>query len=106
MSPGLIVVILLLVFAVVVVMRTIRIVPQQTAQIVERLGSYNRTLTDGPHILVPFIDRVRAAVAAFAFTIAAAQPLTLRAGVAYYTLAVADADELLRQAEAQLAGDR
>ena len=60
MSPGLIVVILLLVFAVVVVMRTIRIVPQQTAQIVERLGSYNRTLTDGLHILVPFIDRVRA----------------------------------------------
>ncbi|MBZ4496485.1 MULTISPECIES: SPFH domain-containing protein [unclassified Dermacoccus] len=60
MSPGLIAVLLLVLFVVVVLMRTVRIVPQQTAQIIERLGSYNRTLTDGLHILVPFIDRVRA----------------------------------------------
>ena len=40
--------------------RTVRIVPQQTAQIVERLGSYSRTLDDGMHFLVPFVDKVRA----------------------------------------------
>jgi len=56
----LIVVALLILFAVVVISRTIRIVPQQTAQIVERLGSYARTLDDGIHVLVPFIDKVRA----------------------------------------------
>lgn len=60
MTPGLIVVLLLVLLAVVVLIKTVRIVPQQTAQIIERLGSYNRTLTDGLHILVPFIDRVRA----------------------------------------------
>ena len=56
----LIVVALLIIFAAVVAARTIRIVPQQTAQIVERLGSYSRTLDDGLHVLVPFVDKVRA----------------------------------------------
>ncbi|HEX2705245.1 MAG TPA: SPFH domain-containing protein [Candidatus Lustribacter sp.] len=60
MEPTLIVIVLLIVFAVIVLVRTIRIVPQQTAQIVERLGSYSRTLDDGMHILVPFVDKVRA----------------------------------------------
>ncbi|HEU4332187.1 MAG TPA: SPFH domain-containing protein [Lapillicoccus sp.] len=56
----LVVVALLVIFALVVVIRTVRIVPQQTAQIVERLGSFNRTLDDGMHFLVPFVDKVRA----------------------------------------------
>ncbi|HEU4999521.1 MAG TPA: SPFH domain-containing protein [Ornithinibacter sp.] len=56
----LVVVALLVIFALVVVVRTVRIVPQQTAQIVERLGSYSRTLDDGMHFLVPFVDKVRA----------------------------------------------
>ncbi len=56
----LIVVALLVIFALVVVFRTVRIVPQQTAQIIERLGSYSRTLDDGMHFLVPFVDKVRA----------------------------------------------
>jgi regulator of protease activity HflC (stomatin/prohibitin superfamily) len=56
----LVVVALLVIFALVVVIRTVRIVPQQTAQIVERLGSYSRTLDDGMHFLVPFVDKVRA----------------------------------------------
>lgn len=38
--------------------RSIRLVPTQTALIVERLGSYSSTLTAGFHILIPFIDRV------------------------------------------------
>ena len=53
---------LLVLFVITVLMRTIRIVPQQTAVIIERLGSYSRTLDDGMHILVPFIDKPRAAI--------------------------------------------
>jgi regulator of protease activity HflC (stomatin/prohibitin superfamily) len=39
--------------------RTIRIVPQARAGVVERLGRYSRTLTPGLAIVVPFVDRVR-----------------------------------------------
>ena len=40
------------------VWRTIRIVPQQHAWVVERLGRYERTLTPGLKFLIPFIERV------------------------------------------------
>ena len=52
----------LLVIAVVVLIvlaRTVRIVPQARAGIVERLGRYNRTLDAGLTILIPFIDRLK-----------------------------------------------
>src|SRR6266699_574359 len=39
--------------------RTVRIVPQARAGVVERLGRYSRTLTPGLSIVVPFVDRVR-----------------------------------------------
>jgi regulator of protease activity HflC (stomatin/prohibitin superfamily) len=42
--------------------RTVRIVPQARAYIVERLGSYNRTLSAGFNTLVPGVDRVRSRV--------------------------------------------
>src|ERR1700748_2382978 len=42
--------------------RTVRSVPQARAYVVERLGSYSRTLDAGLHTGVPFIDRVRARV--------------------------------------------
>ena len=48
----------LVVFAVVFVVLTIRIVPQQSVFVVERLGKYNRTLEAGMHVMVPFVDRV------------------------------------------------
>ena len=54
-----------LVFAilvVVVLVRTIRIIPQARAGVVERLGSYSRTLVPGPHVLVPFVDRIRSMI--------------------------------------------
>ena len=51
---------LLVVFGVVVISRAVRIVPQQTALIIERLGSYHSSLHGGIHLLVPFVDRVRA----------------------------------------------
>jgi regulator of protease activity HflC (stomatin/prohibitin superfamily) len=39
--------------------RTIRIVPQARAGVVERFGRYSRTLTPGLTIVIPFIDRIR-----------------------------------------------
>ena len=39
--------------------RTIRIVPQARAGVVERLGRYRRTLNPGLTIVVPFVDRIR-----------------------------------------------
>lgn len=48
----------ILVFALLVFFKTIRIVPQKQAFIIERLGKYSRTLDAGFHILLPFIDKV------------------------------------------------
>ncbi len=47
-----------LIIAVVFVWRTFKIVPQQHAWVVERLGKYDRTLTPGLKFLIPFIERV------------------------------------------------
>lgn len=49
-------------FVIVALARSVRIVPQATAVIIERLGRYLTTLDPGLHLLVPFIDRVRASV--------------------------------------------
>lgn len=49
---------ILIAFVVIVLIMSIRIVPQQHAYIIERLGKYNRTLEAGFHTLVPFVDRV------------------------------------------------
>jgi regulator of protease activity HflC (stomatin/prohibitin superfamily) len=46
-------------FLVLMAARTIRIVPQARAGVVERLGRYHRTLTPGMTVLVPFVDRMR-----------------------------------------------
>lgn len=48
-----------LVFAVIVVLRTVRIVPQQNAYVVERLGKYHRTMQAGLNIVIPFFDTIR-----------------------------------------------
>jgi regulator of protease activity HflC (stomatin/prohibitin superfamily) len=45
--------------AIVVVLRTLWIVPQARAQNVERFGRYLRTLEAGLHIVIPFVDKVR-----------------------------------------------
>ncbi len=58
MDAGLIVSAVLAALAIIVVIKTAVIVPQQGAYIVESLGKYSRTLTAGFHILVPFFDRV------------------------------------------------
>ena len=61
-SAGLVVLLLLVIFVIILIFRTIKIVPQQTALIIERLGKFSRTLEGGIHILVPFVDKVRANV--------------------------------------------
>ncbi|MEI2784394.1 MAG: SPFH domain-containing protein [Candidatus Nanopelagicales bacterium] len=55
---GVVVVLLVLLFIVIVLAKTVRIVPQAQACVVERLGRYSRTLHAGLHILIPFIDRI------------------------------------------------
>jgi regulator of protease activity HflC (stomatin/prohibitin superfamily) len=49
---------ILVVIAVIFIVRTLKIVPQQHAWVVERLGKYDRTLTPGLSFVIPFIDRV------------------------------------------------
>ncbi|MFO1253965.1 MAG: paraslipin, partial [Inhella sp.] len=46
------------VIAILFISRAIKIVPQQHAWVVERLGRYDRTLAPGLRVLVPFVDRV------------------------------------------------
>jgi len=56
---GLIVLIVVAGVVLLVLARTIRIIPQARAGVVERLGRYQRTLSPGLAIVVPFIDRLR-----------------------------------------------
>jgi regulator of protease activity HflC (stomatin/prohibitin superfamily) len=42
--------------------RSIRIVPQAQAFLVQRLGRYHKTLDAGLHLLIPFVDKIRAGV--------------------------------------------
>ena len=55
----LIVLAVLVVFALFLAAKTIRIIPQANAGVVERLGRYQRTLGPGLAIVIPFVDRVR-----------------------------------------------
>jgi len=50
--------ILIIVIAAIFITRSIKVVPQQHAWVVERLGKYHGTLTPGLNILVPFVDKV------------------------------------------------
>ncbi|ROP66197.1 MULTISPECIES: SPFH domain-containing protein [unclassified Curtobacterium] len=63
LTPGTIVlfvlIVVIVIFVIVVLAKAIRIVPQATAGVVERLGKYHKTLTPGLNLLVPFIDRLR-----------------------------------------------
>ena len=47
-----------LLFAIVFIFKTINVVPQQHAWVVERLGKYHATLPPGLNIVLPFIDRI------------------------------------------------
>jgi len=58
-TAGLIAAIVVAVFVLVTMIRAVRIVPQATAGIIERLGRYQRTCTPGLAVMVPFVDRMR-----------------------------------------------
>lgn len=51
-------IVILVIIAIIVIARTIRIVPQSYAYVVERIGAYNRTCNVGLHILIPLLDRI------------------------------------------------
>jgi regulator of protease activity HflC (stomatin/prohibitin superfamily) len=55
----LIVLAVLALFTLILLAKTVRVIPQARAGVVERLGRYSRTLTPGLAIVVPFVDRVR-----------------------------------------------
>jgi regulator of protease activity HflC (stomatin/prohibitin superfamily) len=61
-TAGLIVLAALVVFAVIVVAKSVALVPQAEAAVVERLGRYSRTVSGQLTLLVPFIDRIRARI--------------------------------------------
>ena len=58
MDFGFIVALAIAIVAIIVVVKTAVVVPQQNAYIVESLGKYSRTLGAGFHILIPFLERV------------------------------------------------
>ncbi len=58
MEPVTIILIGLILFVLIIFIKTILTVPQRSAFIVERLGKYNSTLEAGFHILIPFVDRI------------------------------------------------
>ncbi|MDI3315021.1 MAG: SPFH domain-containing protein [Mycobacterium sp.] len=59
---GLVLLAFLVIFAVIVVAKSIALIPQAEAAVIERLGRYSRTVSGQLTLLVPFIDRIRARV--------------------------------------------
>ncbi|MCE5289322.1 MAG: SPFH/Band 7/PHB domain protein [Nocardiaceae bacterium] len=62
MTAGLVVLLVLVVLAAVVVFKSVALVPQAEAAVIERLGRYQRTVSGQLTFLVPFVDVVRAKV--------------------------------------------
>ncbi len=62
MTAGLIVLLVLIVLAAVIVFKSVALVPQAEAAVIERLGRYQRTVSGQLTFLVPFVDVVRAKV--------------------------------------------
>ncbi len=59
MNAGLIVAIIIIAIVIIPLLRSIRIVPQARAGVIERLGRYSRTVNAGIAIVFPFVDRLR-----------------------------------------------
>lgn len=58
MDAGTIFLVGLIVFTLILFSKTIRVVPQRSAFVIERLGKYRSTLNAGFHVLMPLLDRV------------------------------------------------
>jgi regulator of protease activity HflC (stomatin/prohibitin superfamily) len=61
-TAGLLLFAVLVVFGVIVVAKSVALIPQAEAAVVERLGRYSKTVSGQLTLLVPFIDRVRARI--------------------------------------------
>jgi regulator of protease activity HflC (stomatin/prohibitin superfamily) len=59
---GLVVLAVLVIFAVIVVAKSVALIPQAEAAVIERLGRYSKTVSGQLTLLIPFIDRIRARV--------------------------------------------
>ncbi len=59
MLVSLIVLAVFVLLVLVTLAKTVRVIPQANAGVVERLGRYSRTLTPGMTLVIPFVDRVR-----------------------------------------------
>jgi regulator of protease activity HflC (stomatin/prohibitin superfamily) len=57
-----VIVVVFAIFVAATLIRSVRVVPQQRMDVVERLGRYQRTLKPGLNLLVPFVDKVRSKV--------------------------------------------
>jgi regulator of protease activity HflC (stomatin/prohibitin superfamily) len=62
MTPALIALLVVAFVVILIVAKSVTIVPQAQAKVIERLGRYSRTLSPGLALLVPFVDRVRATI--------------------------------------------
>ncbi len=56
------VLIILFVLVVIFIIPCVKIVPQAKSYVIERLGSYHQTLSNGLHFIIPFVDRVASVV--------------------------------------------
>src|SRR6187549_4027048 len=59
MTTGLIILAAVVIFVIILLAKTVRIIPQARAGIVERFGKYRVTLSPGLNIVTPFVDKVR-----------------------------------------------
>ncbi len=59
---GLVLLVVLVILAVIIVAKSVALIPQAEAAVIERLGRYSRTASGQLTLLVPFIDRIRARV--------------------------------------------
>ncbi|CAN5444305.1 SPFH domain-containing protein [soil metagenome] len=59
---GLVLLAVLVIFAVIVVAKSVALIPQAEAAVIERLGRYSKTVSGQLTLLIPFIDKVRARV--------------------------------------------
>ncbi len=59
---GLVLLAVLVVFAIIVVAKSVALIPQAEAAVIERLGRYSKTVSGQLTLLIPFIDKVRARV--------------------------------------------
>lgn len=60
MEPTSVISVAIVLFVIVILAKGIKIVPQSSAWVIERLGKYNKTLEGGFHIIIPVLDSVRA----------------------------------------------